>query len=176
MIERATDLPMGRRPRNTDSLPAEAVFPLTERGMKNLQDMLQVKDAPLSKRDVHDVVSRILLPIIFDDLGFLGMDDPDIRIVASWMPESDPEVNDDADSMPAVTQGRIQILPFSLAFATICRTFGASTTSHRRFKDAFEGERIRIVLDADRNDTQMYLSDDLLDALETGWKAWMRGQ
>lgn len=173
--ERATDLPMGRPPRNSLPLPVKAVFPITAAGAENLRKTMlpSVKDAPLSKPELQQVLARILLPVIFDDLGFMGMDAPDIRIIASWMPEIAEVVPVD---LPVVTRGRVQILPFSLAFATLCRTAGASTTAHRRYKGAFQGERIRIVLDADRNATKMYLSDDLRNALEEGWKAWMQGR
>lgn len=174
-IERATNLPMGRPPRNNLPLPVESVFPMTADGAENLRKtmMPNTKDAPLTQQEAYAVVSRILLPVIFDDLGFMGMDAPDIRIVAHWMPETAPAPR---CRMPVVTRGRVQILPFSLAFATLCRTAGASTTAHRRYKGAFQGERIRIVLDADRNATKMYLSDDLRNALEEGWKAWMQGR
>lgn len=174
-IERATNLPMGRPPRNNLPLPVESVFPMTADGAENLRKtmMPNTKDAPLTQQEAYAVVSRILLPVIFDDLGFMGMDAPDIRIVAHWMPETAPAPR---CRMPVVTRGRVQILPFSLAFATLCRTAGASTTAHRRYKDAFAGERIHIAIDADRNAVRMYLADDLRDALDVGWKAWMQGR
>ena len=178
-IERATDLPMGRPPRNDDPPPVGSAFPITAAGAERLRTTLlpNVKDAPLTKPELQEVVSRILLPVVFDDLGFLGLPEPDIRILARWMPEApEPGASGDECSTSAVTRGRVQILPFALAFATLCRTVGASTTAHRRYKDAFQGERIRIVLDADRNDAQMYMSDDLRDALNDGFACWAGGR
>lgn len=172
-----TATPMPRPPHNNDPLPAEKLFPITGQGVENVRrtHVPRVEDRPLLKHEVQHVLKYAIFPLLFNDLGFLGLEKPDIRIRASWMPKVE-EIPADDEDMPAVTEGRVQILPFVLVFAWICRMVGASTTAHRRYKNAFQGQRIRFVFDADNNDVQMYMTDELREALEDGYRAWFRGR
>ncbi|MHB1641967.1 MAG: hypothetical protein ACYCS8_04830 [Acidithiobacillus sp.] len=130
---------------------------------------------PRSRDYVMFPVSRIILPVILEDLEFLGLAEPDIRIIADWMPETDPPVQT-GKLPPLVTQGRVCIAAFTTIFCLLCRATGASTTAHRRYKNAFVGERIHIVIDANRNAVRMHMSDDLRDALNDGFTCWARGR
>ncbi len=129
---------------------------------------------PRTQENVKMVVSRIILPVILEDLAFMGLDEPDIRIVADWMPEM-PAVP--AGKLPPlVTRGRVCLSAFTHLFCLLCRATGASTTAHRRYKDAFRGERIHIVIDADRNAVRMHLAPDLREALKDGYRCWAQGR
>jgi len=129
---------------------------------------------PRTQENVKAAVSQIILPVILEDLAFLGMDDPDIRIVADWMPET-PEAPS-GKLPPLATRGRVCLSAFTLLFCMLCRATGASTTAHRRYKDAFRGERIHIRIDADRNAVRMHLSRDLREALADGFACWAQGR
>ncbi len=129
---------------------------------------------PRTQENVKMAVSRIIVPVILEDLAFLGLDEPDIRIVADWMPEMPAAPA--GKLPPLVTHGRVCLSAFTHIFCLLCRATGASTTAHRRYKDAFYGERIHIVIDADHNAAQMYLSDNLRDALNDGLTCWAQGR
>ena len=204
---RATDFPMGRRPRNNKPLPTEAVLPFTEQHAINLfrsqrekellaaieaekyledpEAALALADAidemdglpkpvPLVRQEVREAISRVLLPVILDDLAFMGMAEPDIRVKSAWTSQADAAM--DMDGLVLATEGRVPAAIFVLLFALVCRTCGASTTAHRRFKGKFAGERIHIVIDMERDAVQMALSQNLMDALNIGWASWMRGR
>ena len=132
------------------------------------------KPVPLVRQEVREVIARILLPVIIDDLGFMGMDEPDIRIKAAWTSQADAAM--DMGGLVLATEGRVPAAIFVLLFALVCRTCGASTAAHRRFKNRFVGERIHIVIDMEGDAVQMYLSQGLMDALNIGWASWMRGR
>lgn len=177
-----TDMrPFPRRPADANPLPAAPLLPIPAAAGKTLfvggllgPDPDTLAPRPRTRDFVHKVVSKILLPVMLQDLAFLGLDDPDIRIIANWMPESDSPAA--ANLPPLVTQGRVCISAFATVFALLCRAAGASTTAHRRYKGAFAGERIHIVIHADSNSMKMYMSTDLRDALNDGYTCWAQGR
>lgn len=129
---------------------------------------------PRTQENVKLAVSRIIVPVILEDLAFMGLDEPDIRVIAAWMPEMPPV---QAGKLPPlVTRGRVCLSAFTHLLCLLCRATGASTTAHRRYKNAFAGERIHIVIDADRNAVRMHLAPDLRDALKDGYRCWAQGR
>ena len=163
-----------------DRVPA--ILPITDAAARKLFEIGQLgpsadtlASTPRAQEYVYKAVSQIILPVILEDLDFLGLDKPDIRILADWMPEIDPPAQTE-NLPPLVTQGRVCISAFTTLFCLLCRATGASTTAHRRYKNAFAGERIHIIIDANRNAVRMHLSDDLQDALNDSLTCWAMGR
>lgn len=172
--------PFPRLERGPDRVPS--ILPIPEAAAQVMFDKGQLGPStetlaatPRTQENVKIAVSRIILPVILEDLEFLGLDEPDIRILADWMPNSDDRPIS-AELPPLVTNGRVCLSAFTTIFCLLCRAAGASTTAHRRYKNAFPGERIHIIIDADRNDVRMYMSDDLRDALDDGYACWAQGR
>lgn len=155
-------------------IPAAAGQKLFDKGELG-PDIETLAPTPRTREYVQFPVSRIILPLILEDLEFLGLAEPDIRIIADWMPETDLPVRTEK-LPPLVTQGRVCLSAFTTIFCLLCRATGASTTAHRRYKNAFAGARIHIVIDANRNAVQMYMSDDLRDALNDSFTCWALGR
>jgi hypothetical protein len=129
---------------------------------------------PRTQENVKTAVSCIILPVILEDLAFLGLDEPDIRVLAEWMPEVPAAPA--GKLPPLVTHGRVCLSAFTTIFCLLCRATGASATAYRRYENAFGGERIHIVIDADHNAVKMYMAIDLRDALNDGFTCWAQGR
>lgn len=126
-----------------------------------------------TKRQVSAALERVIIPVS-NELDFMGLGQVQIRVEASWMP-AQPDyvpVKSDIDC----TKGRIPLSAFTTFYALICRAVGASQKARDRYEDAFIGESIRIVIDADANAVRMRMHPDLADAIEDGFNAWANGR
>jgi hypothetical protein len=126
-----------------------------------------------SKKYVAAALENVIIPVS-RELDFMGLGQVQIRVEASWMPAQPDYVPVKSDV--ECTEGRVCISAFATFYTLICRAVNASTTAHRRYKDAFCGESIRIVIDADANAVRMRMHPDLVDAIQDSFNAWSNGR
>lgn len=174
------NLPKFYRPSIEDPIdPLPRLFPLRERQAVALFEngQLGTDRATLmpgkSKKYVAFALENVIIPVS-RELAFLGLDIPQIRVEASWMPAQPDYVPIESDV--ECTEGRLCISAFTTFYALICRAVNASTTAHRRYKDAFLGETIRITIDANLNAVRMRMHPDLAEAIQDSFNAWSSGR
>jgi hypothetical protein len=74
------------------------------------------------------------------------------------------------------TFGHVPIPAFSAIFCHVAAMIDKSTTAHRRYKNRFTGERIRLVFHLEYNLAEMFVPYDFADALDESVKAYLRGK
>ncbi len=74
------------------------------------------------------------------------------------------------------TLGQVPIPAFSAICCQIVAMVDKSTTAHRRYKNKFAGERIRLVFHPEYNHAEMFVSEDLAEALDESVKCYLQGR
>jgi hypothetical protein len=144
-----------------------------------------------------------ILPALAKHLKFMGVESiPKIQIVSPGglmpggispiryspyvapgdMPSEDVDelldtalTNADEGELPC-TIGQVPIPAFSAIFCHIVAMADKSTTAHRRYKNKFSGERIRLVFHTEYNHAEMFVPEDLAKALDESVKCYLRGR
>lgn len=158
---------------------------------------------PIKKDRVRAYLEHQILPAITKHLKFMGVEAlPKIQLVAPKAPTPDgifpiryapyvapadlPVKDFDALLDTALTNavegelpctlGQVPIPAFSALFCQIVAMADKSTTAHRRYKNKFAGEQIRLVFHLEYNHAEMFVSEDLTDALGVSVNAYLQGK
>ncbi|MHB1642160.1 MAG: hypothetical protein ACYCS8_05815 [Acidithiobacillus sp.] len=74
------------------------------------------------------------------------------------------------------TLGRIGLNAFGALFCTTVAMINNSPTAHRRYKDEFVGQRIRLIFHAEYDHVEMFADADLVEAMNESVKHYLRGR
>ena len=159
---------------------------------------------PVKKDRVRAYLERQILPALAKHLKFMGVEAlPKIQIVAPMAPAPagifpiryapyvapadmpsedsinallDTALTNAAEGEIPCTLGQVPIAAFSALFCQLVAMVDKSTTAHRRYKNKFAGEHIRLVFHLEYNHAEMFVSEDLTEALDEGVKCYLQGR
>ncbi|MHB8225051.1 hypothetical protein [Acidithiobacillus sp.] len=131
------------------------------------QPIIQVL-APWAKAN-PDVVAAA--PVRYPD--FVPPDNMTIEEVEEFM---DIALENALDGEIPCTLGRIGLNAFGALFCTTVAMINKSTTAHRRYKNEFVGQRIRLIFHAEYDHVEMFADADLVAAMDDSVKHYLRGR
>jgi hypothetical protein len=199
-IERLGAMPeLKRRPATDRPIQPEAL-PVTEEQCRKMYAAADLSfDAaakkPIEKDRLRAYLEYQILPAIKKHLNFLGVDThPKIQVVAPWSSSTagitpiryapsddfgtllDTSLRNAREGELPCTVGQVPIAAFSSIFCHVAAMIDKSTTAHRRYKNRFTGEHIRLIFHPDYNHVEMFVPEDLADALGESAKCYLQGR
>lgn len=161
---------------NPQVWPQTPILPLNA-GFDEAMLRLQYSREIVFGEDIPERSLRLATSIIiaaYERLRFMGLEDPDIRVRG---PDIEDDYADDDEVLPPCVTGdqHVCIAGFVEIWTILCRLASESTSSHRRYKNRFTGERVHIGIDGWTNNVRCHMSNELRDALNDSYLCWVRG-